>query len=161
MNGADMPSPLDARRLVEETVPVAVVLLFWSVLAAIAQSGVALGLRIAGVVMALLYVVVRALALADSLADDGQPVDSEPILRENATVAVASGVWFLTALLFSAPIPIARQIVYLLRGLFSAISFAFAATGVLTVVLYAVAVGIVRVRTQSGSAEPTSQPAAE
>ncbi|MFD1586731.1 hypothetical protein ACFR9U_07025 [Halorientalis brevis] len=155
-----MPSPLDARRLVEESVPAAVVLLFWSVLAAIAQSGVALGLRIAGVVMALLYVVVRALTLADSLADDGQPIESEPILRENATVAVASGVWFLAALLFSAPLPIPRSIDYLF-GLFSAISFALAATGVLTVVLYAVAVGIVRMRARSDAANPTGQPAAE
>ena len=140
-----MPSTLDARRLLDESIPAAVVLLFWGLLAAVAQDGVALGLRLAGVVMALSYVVVRGNAIADSLSDDGQPVDPEPILRENVSVALGAGAWFLAAILFSAPLPIP----YLsLRQGFGAISFAFAATGVLTVVLYAVAVGLVRVRNQ-------------
>ncbi len=151
-----MPSPLDARRLVKESVPAAVVLLFWSVLAAIAQSGVSLGLRIAGVVMALLYVVVRATRVATSVADGGQPVEPEPILRENATVAVASGAWFLAGLVATA---LSSQFSFFpLRRLLSGISFALAATGVATVVFYAVAVGTARLR---GLSESASQPAAE
>lgn len=153
-----MPSELDARRLVEESLPAAVALLLWSLLATVAQNGVALGLRIAGIVMALLYVAVRASALADSLAVDEQPTDPEPILRENVSVALAAGVWFLSALVVALFADFIENIIFPLRGLFSAISFVLAATGVATVIFYAVAVGTARLRGQVDSGE---QPAAE
>ncbi|WP_136717083.1 hypothetical protein [Halorientalis salina] len=155
-----MPSPLDARRLVEESVPAGVALVFWSLLAAVPRDWIALGLRLAGVVMALSYVVVRAVAIADSLSDDGQPVDPGPVLRENVPVALAAGGWFLAAIIsgvFSGLLASLLQVPWF-REIFDALSFALAATGVLTVVFYAVAVGTIRLRGQS---ESTSQPVAE
>jgi hypothetical protein len=156
MNGITMPSTLDARRLLEESVPAAVVLLFWSLLAVIDRGLIGTGLRLAGVVMALLYVVVRGTRLADSLTDDGQPVEPEPVLRENATVALAAGAWFVAAALATVALHLVGVglMIEALESVAEALRFALAATGVATVGLYAVAVGTVRLHDRSESAGP-------
>lgn len=143
-----MESAIDTRRLLRESLPVAVILLFWVVLASFTPAEIATGLLRAGVVMALLYTIVRGLAIAETLEPTRQPTDVEGILRENVRVAIPAGVWFLAA-----------QAIYLVEQLWdmfgipgwdtspaAEISFVFVGTGVAVVVLYAISVGLPRVR---------------
>lgn len=143
-----MESAIDTRRLLRESLPVAVILLFWVVLASFTPAEIATGLLRAGVVMALLYTIVRGLAIAETLEPTRQPTDVEGILRENVRVAIPAGVWFLAA-----------QAIYLVEQLWDMfgipgwdtspageISFVFVGTGVAVVVLYAISVGLPRVR---------------
>lgn len=157
-----MSSALDARRLLEESVPAAVVLLFWVVLSWFGRPPVETGLRYAGVAMVLLYVGVRGAALAESLSPPPLPEDPEDVLRENARVAVPAGAWFLAALL-----------VYVVEGLWNllgvpgaftspadSLAFVLTGAGVATVLLYAVAVGLARVRDAETSDAGPDEPAA-
>lgn len=145
-----MESPLDnrQRQLLRESAPVAAILLFWVVLSSFVRSVIATGLLRAGVVMALLYVVVRGVALARSRPPTPRPDDVESVLRENARVALPAGVWFLAA-----------KLVYVVESLWDAfgipglgtspeegLAFVFVGTGVSVVLLYAIAVGLPRVR---------------
>jgi len=135
-------------RLLRESAPVAVVLLFWVLLSSLLPDVVTDAVLLAGVVMALLLVVVRGVALAAALPTVPAPDDTGAVLRENVGVALGAGVWFLAAL-----------VVYAAEGLWNllgipgafttpapGLAFVFSATGVATVVLYAVAVGLPRVR---------------
>jgi hypothetical protein len=150
---------LTPRRLVAETVPVAAVLLFWVVVSWIAPlPTVSSGLRLAGVVMALLYVGVRGASLARTTPVATQPVAVAGVVRENARVLLAAGTWFLAAGVLQALDPL-----WDLAGLPGAFtspadSLAFVATGtgVAAVVLYAVAVGVARVRGDASSDRPES-----
>lgn len=127
-------SPLfDVKRLLQEGVPIAAVLLFWTALSLFTDSPVAGGLRYAGVVMAALYVVVRGVELAGSFPVVGAPETPGELLLENASVAVSASLWFAGAVVAYA--------VFL-----DPLGFVLTGTGVGTVLLYAVAVGLPRVR---------------
>lgn len=143
-----MASPLDTRRLLRESAPVAVILLFWVVLASFVPAEIATGLMRAGIIMAVLYTIVRGLAIAETLEPARLPTDVEGILRENVRVAIPAGSWFLAA-----------HAIYLVEQLWDMlgipgwdtspageISFVFVGTGVAAVLLYAISVGVPRVR---------------
>lgn len=144
-----MVPTIDTSRLLRESAPVAAVVGFWVVLSWFGrEAGIATGIRYAGVVMALLYTVVRGVRLAETTAQTPVPDDVGELLRENLRVAVPAGLWFLVAMLVGFAAELWNQLVHF--GLFSSpadsLSFVFTATGVLTVVLYAVAVGLPRAR---------------
>ena len=128
---------LQPKRLAEEGVPVAAILLFWTTLAVLAEySPVRGSVSTAGIVMAGLYVVVRGVALSDVV----EPLETESleaIIRENIRVAVPAGAWFLGGV-----------VVYLAYasvlhfGFLDEMSAAVAGAGLGVVGLYAVAVGV-------------------
>lgn len=143
-----MVSPLDTRHLLRESAPVAIILLFWVVLSSIVRPAIATGLLRAGVIMALLYTVVRGVTLTQIHSPLPQPEDLEGVMRENVRVALPAGVWFLTA-----------HLVYVIEDVWNALgipglhtspagglAFVFIGTGVAVVLLYAISVGIPRVR---------------
>lgn len=143
-----MVSPLDTRRLLRESAPVAVILLFWVVLSSIAQPVIATGLLRAGIIMALLYIVVRGVTLAQTHPATSSPDDLEGILRENVRVAIPAGIWFL-----------ATHLVFFIEHVWdmfgipgvatspaNGIAYIFTGAGVAAVLLYAIAVGLPRIR---------------
>lgn len=143
-----MASTLDTPRLLREGAPVAVILLFWVVLSSFVRSDIGSGLLRAGGIMALLYTLLRGIAIAETAHVTTQPTDVEGILRENATVAVPAGAWFLAA-----------HLIHVVENFWdrfgipgvgtspaNALSYVFIGTGVAVVLLYAVAVGISRIR---------------
>lgn len=70
-----MVSPLDTRDLLRESTPVAIILLFWVVLSSVVIHSIANGLLRAGVIMTLLYTVVRGVTLARTHQPTSQPDD--------------------------------------------------------------------------------------
>lgn len=158
-----MVPPLDTRRLLRESAPVAVILLFWTTLSTVAHPIVASGLHRAGLIMALLYTVVRGVALARRHTPTPAPETVVGILRENVRVVIAAGAWFVAA-----------ELVYVVERLWEdsdlpgaftspaeALAFVLAGAGVATILLYAIVVGLPRIRdsvteTGSGAAGATS-----
>jgi hypothetical protein len=143
-----MSAPVVPRRLLVESLPVAAVLLFWVVLSWVAPApGLATGLRLAGVVMAVSYVVVRGVDLSHSRRVAPQPVDVAAVLRENVRVLLAAGAWFVAAVLVELLEGLWRG--FGLPGAFTSpgegLGFVLTGTGVATVLLYAVAAGVARV----------------
>lgn len=143
-----MVPPLSTRRLLQESAPVVVILLFWTVLSWLVRYDIAAGFVRAGVIMALLYTVVRGVSLARRTPTAPQPDDIEGLLRENVHVALPAGGWFLAA-----------HLVYFIEGLWDLfgipgvftspaadLSFVFIGAGVAVVLLYAISVGLPRVR---------------
>lgn len=143
-----MISPLDISSSLRESVPVAVILLFWTVLSSIVIRPVAPSLLRAGIVMALLYTVVRGVTLARTHQPTRRPDDLEGILRENVSVALPAGVWFLAAHLayFVEQIWDRLGIPGSVSPLVEPLVFSFSGSGVAVVLLYAIAVGLPRVR---------------
>lgn len=148
-----MVLPLDSRRLVLESAPVAVILLFWISISSFVRPVIATGLLRAGVIMALLYTVVRGLRIAKIQPLTDQPADIEGILRENVRVALPAGIWFLSA----HAIFVVEHIwdTFGIPGLFTSpaegLAFVFTGTGVASVLLYAIAIGVSRVRATTSS----------
>lgn len=138
---------LDTERLLRESAPVAVILLFWNVLSELFAPNISSGLFWAGIVMTLLYVVVRGVALAESTPAASRPDDLQAVLAENVRVALTAGVWFLAAeLLYLARSALAFSTMDLL-------ALACSGAGVGVVALYALAVGIPRVRDETRRAD--------
>lgn len=149
-----MVPPLTTDNLLRESSPVAVILLFWVALASLATSTIATGLLGAGLIMALLYTIVRGVALAETRQAASQPDDLSGILLENVRVALPAGVWFLVArlvsllewLLVTAGVPSS------VTSLVADAPFAFVGAGVAVVLLYAISTGLTRV----GNTAPNS-----
>lgn len=142
-----MASPLDSGRLLRESAPVAAILLFWLVPAAVVQPVVANGLVRAGVVMALLYTVVRGVDLARHAPSTPAPETVEELVRENLRVAIPAAAWFALA---SAVYFVAHVWTLLgIPGAFTSpadgLAYVFTGAGVAVVLLYAIVVGITRV----------------
>jgi hypothetical protein len=138
-----VPSDLRPVRLAAESFPIAGIVLLWALLGAVAGAfGVGDSVRAAGTVMGALYAVVRGVALARTL---GSPVafdDAAAVLRVNVTVLLPAGVWFLAGMV----VGVLDDLTELVRAgtvslAFGGLDHAFETTGVLTVVLGAVAVG--------------------
>jgi len=141
---------VEPERLFRESVPVAAVLLFWNAFAVVANAEtVAFSFRLAGVVMALLYVGSRTAALVRD--PPHTPVDLEGHLRENVAVLVAAGAWFLAALLLGLVSPFTGGITRLARDL---LLVPLSGAGVAVVLLYALPTGLGRVRGITGRGDP-------
>ena len=103
-------------------------------------SIIATTIQLASLVMVALYVGARSSTLSEtySLAPQATASQPNPIddwLRENLHVGAVAGLWFAGGLLVLA-----------IELLPDTLAYAFTGTGVATVVLYALAVGIPRVR---------------
>lgn len=142
------PSPLDTRRLLYESAPVAGILFFWLFFTRFVHPVIAAGLFYGGIGMALLYTIVRGVALASSLPATSPPDDLQGIIQENVQVALPAGVWFLGAVLIYEIEMFWDS--FGLPGLATSpagiITLVMTGTGVGVVLLYAIAVGVPRVR---------------
>lgn len=143
-----MVTSLDSRRLVQESAPVAVILLFWMSISWFVRPVIATGLLRAGMIMAVLYTVVRGLSIANTLPPTNQPTEVEGILRENVRAVLPAGVWFLLA-----------HAVFVVEGIWDmlgipgvgsspaeGLAFVFIGAGVASVLLYALSLGVPRIR---------------
>ena len=93
-----MRSPSIDRDLLDASLPIAAILLFWGFLSWFAPHPIiGGGLRNAGVLMAALYVVVRGFRMSRSLPEPLPADGPTDVLRENARVALTAGVWFVAA----------------------------------------------------------------
>ena len=177
---ADGP-PVGTVRLLRESLPLAAVTLSWVVVSWVANDPlVGTGARYAGVAMAGAYAVARGAALArESTGSDPSPADvpdgrfagsawllvtrlvPPSLLRGNLAAVLAGGAWLLAA-----------RLVRLLEsawdglgvpGLFVSsapgLAFTLTATGVLTVLLAAVAVAHPHLRPAGGDGEGRGVPA--
>jgi hypothetical protein len=137
---------LPSRRLAREGVPIAVILLFWNLLAVVPDPhGVGGAVRSAGVVMATLYVVVRGAGLASEAVG---PVTGNPeaALRENARLAVPAGAWFLGSMVVFLASTATH--LHVLSTVVERIASALAGAGLGVVGLYAVATGFAAFRSR-------------
>ncbi|WP_137285995.1 hypothetical protein [Halorussus salinisoli] len=128
---------LPPKRMAAEAVPVAAILLFWNLLAGIAQfQNVGGTVATAGVVMAALYVAVRGVSLSAEVLPPTVG-DTKAVLYENASIAVPAGAWFVAAMVVGA----IEAHVYEFTWLISSVETALAGGGLAVVGLYAVAAG--------------------
>lgn len=147
---------LPPRRLAREGVPVAVILLFWSLLAAIAEPHEVGGsVRTAGYLMAALYVVVRGAGLASDAAAPATE-DLEAVLAENARLALPAGLWFLGAIAVFFIGTVVRAQVRALTSVVTSLEGAFAGAGLGVVGLYAVATGFAAFDRGASSADAST-----
>jgi hypothetical protein len=137
-------SPLFRR--FEDSIPVFAVLLPWMLLSILGGSNLGAELWHAGLVMALLYVVVRGVSRSHAVADGKQsdPDSIVAVLRDSGLALAVALPWFLLA--------IALELARTYTGFYWIGSFVSVAetTGLLTVVLYAVMVGTARLRAAWG-----------
>lgn len=146
-----MTDGIPTSRLVVESAPAAIVLLFWTLVASLFPEPVAGSVRFAGVVMATLYVVVRGVHLAGTIELAELPTVPGELLSENLHVAAAAGVWFVAGILLPGLRPLAHLVSLEMAADVAArfvdpLAFVFGTTGVATVGLYATAAGLQRVR---------------
>lgn len=132
---------LPPRRLAREGIPIAVILLFWNLLAVVVgPHEVGGAVRTAGTVMAALYVVVRGAGLSSKAVP---PITGDPgaVLRENVRLAVPAGAWFLGSIVVFLLGTAVRPQVHVLSGAVTSLEGALAGAGLGVVGLYAVATG--------------------
>jgi predicted metal-binding membrane protein len=138
---------LPPKRFVVETVPVVVILLFWSLLAWVVDfQNVGGPVRTAGFVMAALYVAVRGVALSTRVSPPAT-LDMASILRENARIAVPAGAWFVAAMAVAMVGPSVPG----LPRVFAPVAGTLASGGLGVVGLYAVAAGTTAIRGRTGA----------
>lgn len=149
-----MTSPLATRQLLRESAPVAGILLFWVVLSSVVRPDIGGGLLRAGVIMPGLYTMVRGVMFAKTVHPTVQPTDLEGVLRENVTVAVPAGLWFIAAhvIYFVEHLWDMMEIPGVATSPTNDFAFVFIGTDVATVFLYAIVVGVSRIHE-----EPTTQ----
>lgn len=136
------------RQLLRESTPVAAILLFWVALSTPVEPSISEWLIRAGIIMAILYTVVRSVILAQEQGPITQATHLQGLLEENVRVALPAGVWFLSA-----------QLVYVVEGLWDmlgipgtftspadGVAFVLNGTGIAVVLLYAIWVGLPYVR---------------
>lgn len=133
----------DTRRLLRESIPAAVILLFWLALSVPVRPSISAGLSQAGIIMTILYTVVRGVMLGQEFRPISQTTGLKGILRENVRVTFPAGAWFISA-----------QIVYEIEGLWDTLGipgaftspadglvFVLNGAGIAVVVIHAVWVG--------------------
>lgn len=145
---------LPPRRLAREGIPIAVILLFWNLLAVVAeQHEVGGAVRNAGFVMAALYVVVRGAGLASETVGPATG-DPKAVLAENVRLAVPAGAWFVGAVLvFALDANLYRYHPSLVA---TVVGSALAGAGLGVVGLYAVAAGFATFGSEASSEAPTA-----
>jgi hypothetical protein len=141
---------LSTRRVLEESTSIALILLVWAVLSVLtyAVGTLQFGLQLAGLTMAVLYAVVRGVRLAPDADPAYDDPDAESVLRENGRALLAGAPWFAVAFVLAALIHGVVGFDLVVPGPFALSRVAagtfvqvFAVTGVVTVLLVAVATG--------------------
>lgn len=139
-------SPLTPKRTLRESGALALILVVWGVAAMVIgfEPTIRTGIQVAGLIMAGLYAVVRGRTLSADARAVYQSTDPEAILRDNFRALLPALAWFVLA---AVAIGIEGLLDVALRefGLFAypaaTLAYLFAGTGVMTVLLYAVATG--------------------
>jgi hypothetical protein len=132
--------------------PIAGILLFWLVISWLASHPL-LGRagRTAGLVMAVTYAIVRGVAIAKQVQWEPTLADVGTVLRVNGLALLAAVGWFLVARLVIFGGQVWSELG--LPGVFTSpadgLAFVFTATGVVTIVMYAVALGTAGLRGES------------
>lgn len=147
-------SPPSPQRVFLDSLPIAGIMLFWLLVSWLGSHPL-LGsaARIAGLVMALTYAIVSGINNASATRPDSDPGFAKvgPVLRVNGLALLAGAGWFVVARLLIFVEQLWRDLA--LPGAFTSptdgLVFAFTATGVLTVVLYAVTLGTATLRGES------------
>jgi len=141
-----MPSPLSPRRLLCDSLPIPLILLVWVLPGRYLGRGTGQALFVAGLAMAVLYVVVRGAGLSSRCRTAVEPADPLDVLEENVRVPAVAAVWFVAAQVlwyaFSSPLGVLPDLRRF--GGFDAVILALNGAGAGTVLLYAVAVGRAR-----------------
>lgn len=159
-------SPLSPRRVFINSVPIAAILLFWVFVSWLgAHPLLGRGARIAGFVMALTYAVVRGITSAPHTRSPSALADIGSVLRINGLALLAAVGWFIGARVIILAEQVWSELA--LPGVFTSpadgLAFAFTATGVVTIVLYAVTLGTALLRDESpprrDGADPSGSPA--
>jgi hypothetical protein len=162
-----MPSGPSPSRLLVESLPIAAVLLAWTVLSWLMPGGaLTAAARDAGAVLAGLYAVVRGVQLAATVSGDVAPgaVRSDDIasavldtLGATVPAVLAGGAWLVAGAILYPVESVYR--LFPLGGVFASplgsLVSVCAGTALGVVLLYAVAVGLPAVRAASSGAEPT------
>lgn len=138
----------NTRRLLRESMPVAAILLFWLALSVPVEPSISAGLLRAGLIMAILYSVVRGVMLAQEYPPTSRATELEGILKENVRIAIPAGVWFLSV-----------EVIYVVEslwdtlgipGLFKSpadsLAFVLNGAGIAVVLIYAIWVGLPYIR---------------
>ena len=128
--------------ILRESAPIAVIMLFWTLFSWFGwKPVVATGIRLTGLVIALLYAITQGISLEQT---QPHPTDTESSLRTSIRVLLVAGPWFLAAIGTYVVAELWTELG--LIGAFTSpadsLAFAFVASGVITAVLYAVAVGL-------------------
>lgn len=131
----------DVRLLLRESTPAVAILILWGILSSILRSR----LFLAGLLMALLYTVVRGLTLAESYQPPSRSSDTRGVLQENVRVAVPAGLWALLSQLASSPfafdnLPLALS--GITETVVSGVALGLSWGGVAVVLLHVIAVGV-------------------
>jgi hypothetical protein len=142
-------SLLSSRRVFVDSLPIAAILLFWVLVSWLgAHPLLGTGARIAGLVMALTYAVVKGFASAPHAHSPSALADVGSVLRINGLALLAAVGWFIGARVIIFAEQAWSELA--LPGAFTSpadgLAFAFTATGVVTIVLYAVTLGTALLR---------------
>jgi hypothetical protein len=132
---------IDTRRLLTESIPIASILLFWMVLSWIGgEPTVARGFQITGIVMAVMYIVVRGTTLGRLEAGHESTTDLRSLLLTNVRVALPVGLWFFGAMAVGVLESLWSRLdlVGVSTSPADELMFVFTATGVGIAVLFAV-----------------------
>jgi hypothetical protein len=163
-------SDLGPRRLLAESVPLAAVVAFWTLLGAVAGSGIAgTAVRLAGIVMAGAYALVRGWQVVSGRTTEELPRTPRSLVRASVTPAIACIAWIAAAALFEmvlfglwhsidSLLPLER-FQWLAVGIVDITEFVAPVTASLAVVLYAA--GFVRTYTSPAGYTGESTVAAE
>lgn len=159
-------SSLSPSRVFADSLPIAAILLFWVLVSWLgAHPLLGRGARIAGLVMALTYAIVRGITSAPHARSPSALADVGSVLRINGLALLAAVGWFIGARVVILAEQVWSELA--LPGVFvspaDGLVFAFTATGVVTIVLYAVTLGTAILRGGSphgqGSTDPSGSPA--
>ncbi|WP_415380477.1 hypothetical protein [Halosimplex sp. TS25] len=153
------------RQVLTESVPIAGIMVFWLVASWIGSHPLlGTGARVAGLVMALMYAFVRGIAFTTGSRPSPELDDIGTVLRVNALALTAAAAWFVLARLTLIIGHVWNDLA--LPGLFTSpadgFAFAFTATGVMTVIMYAIALGTAAIHdgfSRGGTTDPTVSPA--
>lgn len=132
---------INTRRLLTESIPIASILLFWMVLSWIGgEPTVTRGFQITGIVMAVMYIVVRGITLGRLEAGYEPTTDLRSLLLTNVRVALPVGLWFLGAMAVEVLESLWSRLnlVGVATSPADELMFVFTATGVGIAVLFAV-----------------------
>lgn len=153
---SDTDTAPDTRRLLRESSRVAVILLFWLALSVPARPSISAGLIQAGILMAILYSVIRGVMLAQEYPPAIQTTDLKGIFIQNVRIAIPAGAWFLSG-----------QIIYEVQDLWDTLgipgaftspadglAFVLNGAGVAVVLIYAIWVGLPYLRGEMSAEGP-------
>lgn len=155
-----MPSP-SPRQVFVDSLPIAAIMLFWVAVSWLGSHPLlGRGARVAGLVMALTCAIIKGTTSAPHARSPPALTDVGSVLRINGLALLAGAGWFFIARLVVFAEQMWSELA--LPGAFTSpaggLTFAFTATGVVTIVLYAVTLGNAVLRGESPPGQENTTP---